>query len=112
MKLIVAVIRPFKLDDVIEALSSIGVSGVTATDVKGFGRQEVHSEVYRSAECEATSMPRVRIDAAVPDRLLGKAIEAVEKAARTGKIGDGKIFISALDQAVRVRTGETGEAAL
>ena len=112
MKLVTAVIRPSKLDDVVEALSSIGVSGFTATEVKGFGRQEGHTVVYRGAEYEVTSIPRVKIDAAIPDNLLGKVIEAVQKAARTGKIGDGKIFVSALDQAVRVRTGETNEAAL
>ena len=111
MKLIVAVIRPSKLDDVIEALSSVGVSGFTVTEAKGFGRQEGHAQVYQGAG-DVTAIPRVRIDAAIPDKLLGKAIGVVEKAARTGRVGDGKIFVSALDQAVRVRTGETNEAAL
>jgi len=112
VKLIVAVIRPSKVDGVIEALSSIGVSGCTATDVMGFGRLRGHTQVYRGAEYEVASIPRVVIDAAIPDRLVGKAIEVVERAARTGRIGDGKIFVSALDRAVRVRTGETNEAAL
>jgi len=111
MKLIVAVIRPSKLDDVIEALSSVGVSGFTVTEAKGFGRQEAHAQLYEGPE-HVTSIPRVRIDTAVPDELLGKVIEAVEKAARTGRVGDGKIFVSALDRAVRLRTGETNEAAL
>ena len=112
MKLVTAVIRPSKLDDVIEALSSIGVSGFTTTEVKGFGRWEGHTQFHRGAEYEVTSKPKVKIDTAIPDNLLDKVIEAVEKAARTGKIGDGKIFVSALCQTVRVRTGETNEAAL
>lgn len=112
MKLIAAVIRPSKLDDVIEALSAIGVSGFTVTEVKGFGRQEGHAEIYPGAEREVKSIPRVQIDTAVPDGLLDEAIQSVERAARTGKIGDGKIFVSALDRAVRVRTGETNETAL
>ena len=112
MKLIVAVIRPSKLDDVIEALSSIGVTGFTATEARGFGHQEGHAQVYQGAEYKVVSMPRIRIDAAIPDQLVAKTIEAFEKAARTGRVGDGKIFVSALDQAIRVRTGETNEAAL
>ncbi len=112
MKLVTAVIRPSKLDDVVEALSSIGVGGFTVTEVKGFGRQQGHVEVYRGAEYEATSVPEIRIDTAIPDNLLDKVIETLEQAARTGKIGDGKIFVSALDQTVRIRTGEKNEAAL
>jgi nitrogen regulatory protein P-II 2 len=112
MKLVSAVVRPFKLDDVLEALSAIGVESLTATEAKGFGQQEAHTEVDRGAEYEVTFVPRVKIDAAIPDNLLDKVIEAVGTAAKTGKIGDGKIFVSALEQAVRVRTGETSEAAL
>jgi nitrogen regulatory protein P-II 2 len=112
MKLVSAIIRPSKLDDVLEALSAIGVKGVTATEVKGFGRQDGHTEVYRGAEYEVTFVPKVKIDTAIPDNLLGQVIEAVGKAARTGKIGDGKIVVSVLEQAVRIRTGQTNEAAL
>lgn len=112
MKLVGAIVRPSKLDDVLEALSAIGVKGVTATEVKGFGRQDRHTEVYRGAEYEVTFVPKVKIDIAIPDNLLGQVIEAVGKAARTGKIGDGKIVVSALEQAVRIRTGETNDAAL
>ena len=112
MKLVSAIVRPSKLDDVLEALSAIGVNGATATEVKGFGRQDGHTEVYRGAEYEGTFVPKVKIDTAIPDNLLGQVIEAVGKAARTGKIGDGKIVVSALEQAVRIRTGETNEAAL
>ena len=112
MKLVSAVIRPYKLDDVLEALSAIGVRGFTATEVKGFGRQKGHTQFYRGAEYEVTFVPKVKIDVAIPDNLLGKVIETVEKVARTGKIGDGKIFVSDLEQTVRVRTSETDEAAL
>jgi nitrogen regulatory protein P-II 2 len=112
MKLVSAIVRPSKLDDVLEALSAIGVKSATATEVKGFGRQDGHTEVYRGVEYEVTFVPRVKIDTAIPDKLLGQVIEAVGKAARTGKIGDGKIVVSALEQAVRIRTGETNEAAL
>jgi len=110
MKLIVAVIRPSKLDDVIEALSSVGVSGFTVTEAKGFGREKSQAQLYEGPE--VLSIPRVRIDTAIPDRLLDKLIEVVENAARTGRVGDGRIFVSALDRAVRLRTGETNEAAL
>jgi nitrogen regulatory protein P-II 2 len=112
MKLVSAVIRPFKLDDVIEALSGIGVKGFTATEVKGFDRQNGRTEVYRGAEYEVTLVPKVKIEAAIPDNLLDKVIEALGRAAKTGKIGDGKIFVSVLEQAVRVRTGDRNEAAL
>jgi len=112
MKLVSAIVRPSKLDDVLEALSAIGVKGATATEVKGFGRQVGHGEVYRGAEYEVTFVPKVKVDTAIPDKLLGQVIAAVGKAARTGKIGDGKIVVSTLEQAVRIRTGETNEAAL
>ena len=112
MKLISAIVRPSKLDDVLDALSAIGVKGVTETEVKGFGRQDGHTEVYRGAEYEVTFVPKVKIDIAIPDNLLGQVIEVIGKAARTGKIGDGKIVVSALEQAVRIRTGETNDAAL
>jgi nitrogen regulatory protein P-II 2 len=112
MTLVTAVIRPSKLDDVIEALSSIGVGGFTVTEVKGFGRQAGQVEVYRGAEYEVTSVPEIEIETAIPDDLLDKVIETLERAARTGKIGDGKIFVSALEQTVRIRTGEKNEAAL
>ena len=112
MKLVTAIVRPSKLDDVIEALSSIGVRGFTVTEAKGFGREEGFIEVYRAEEYEVASTPKVRIDTAIPDDLVGKVIETVEKAARTGRIGDGKIFVAALDLTIRVRTGERDEAAL
>ena len=112
MKLVTAIIKPFKLDDVREALSEIGVQGITVTEVKGFGRQKGHTELYRGAEYVVDFLPKVKIEVAVPDDLLDQALEAITKAARTGKIGDGKIFVSALEQVVRIRTGETGEDAL
>lgn len=112
MKLIIAIIKPFKLDEVREALSNIGVQGVTVTEVKGFGRQKGHTELYRGAEYVVDFLPKMKIEAAVPAELLDQAIEAIEKAARTGKIGDGKIFVNDLAQVVRIRTGETGPAAL
>ena len=112
MKLIIAIIRPFKLDDVREALSAQGVAGITVTEVKGFGRQKGHTELYRGAEYVVDFLPKVRIDAAIPDSLLDQAIEAIEKSASTGKIGDGKIFVFDLEQVIRIRTGETGEDAL
>jgi nitrogen regulatory protein P-II 2 len=112
MKLVSAVVRPFKLDDVLEALSAIGVESFTSTEVKSFGEHETYTEVYGGAENEVTFVPRVKIDVAIPDSLLDKVIEAVGRAAKTGKISDGKIFVSVLEQAVRVRTGETNEAAL
>ncbi len=112
MKLITAVIKPFKLDEVREALSAIGVQGLTVTEVKGFGRQKGHTELYRGAEYVVDFLPKVKIEAAVADDVVERVIEAIETAARTGKIGDGKIFVSPLDQVVRIRTGETGPEAL
>ena len=112
MKLITAIIKPFKLDEVREALSSIGVQGVTVTEVKGFGRQKGHTELYRGAEYVVDFLPKVKVEVVVPDGLVDKAIEAIVKAARTGKIGDGKIFISDLNEVIRIRTGETGADAI
>ena len=112
MKLVTAVIKPFKLDEVREALSAIGVQGVTVTEVKGFGRQKGHTELYRGAEYVVDFLPKVKIEAAIADDLLDRVIEAIEKAANTGKIGDGKIFVFDLEQVVRIRTGETGAQAL
>ena len=108
MKLITAIIKPFKLDEVREALSEVGVSGITVTEVKGFGRQKGHTELYRGAEYVVDFLPKVKIEAAVEDGILERAIEAIEKAARTGKIGDGKIFVSPVEHVIRIRTGETG----
>ncbi len=112
MKMIAAVIKPFKLDEVREALSVIGVQGITVTEVRGFGRQKGHAEVYRGAEYVVDFLPKVKIEAAVADALCERAVEAIEVAARTGKIGDGKVFVYALEQVLRIRTGETGEDAL
>jgi nitrogen regulatory protein P-II 2 len=112
MKLVSAVIKPFKLDDVREALSEIGVQGITVTEVKGFGRQKGHTELYRGAEYVVDFLPKVRLDAAVSDEIVDQVIEAITNAAQTGKIGDGKIFVSGLEQVVRIRTGETGDEAL
>jgi nitrogen regulatory protein P-II 2 len=112
MKLVTAVIKPFKLDEVREALSGIGVQGITVTEVKGFGRQKGHTELYRGAEYVVDFLPKVKVEAAIPSELLDRAIEAIEKAAKTGKIGDGKIFVTELEQAIRIRTGETGTEAL
>ncbi len=112
MKLVTAIIKPFKLDDVRAALSDIGVTGITVTEVKGFGRQKGHTELYRGAEYVVDFLPKVKIEAAVPEALVERVIEAIENSARTGKIGDGKIFVSALEQIVRIRTGETGGDAL
>ncbi len=112
MKLVTAIIKPFKLDDVREALSEIGVAGVTATEVKGFGRQKGHTELYRGAEYVVDFLPKVKLEIAIDSGLLDSVIEAISKAANTGKIGDGKIFVSTLEQAVRIRTGETGPEAL
>ena len=112
MKLIIAIIKPFKLDEVREALSAIGVQGITVTEVKGFGRQKGHTELYRGAEYVVDFLPKTKIEAAVDDTILDRAIEAIETAARTGKIGDGKIFVYDLQQVVRIRTGETGKEAL
>ena len=112
MKMITAIVKPFKLDEVREALSAIGVQGVTVTEVKGFGRQKGHTELYRGAEYVVDFLPKVKIEAAVDDAIVDRVIEAIENAARTGKIGDGKIFVSSLEQVVRIRTGETGKDAL
>ena len=112
MKLVSAIIKPFKLDEVREALSAIGVQGITVTEVKGFGRQKGHTELYRGAEYVVDFLPKVKIEAALADDLLDRAIEAIEKAANTGKIGDGKIFVFDVLQVVRIRTGETGREAL
>ena len=112
MKLVTAIIKPFKLDEVREALSAIGVQGITVTEVKGFGRQKGHTELYRGAEYVVDFLPKVKVEAAVSDDILDQAIEAIEKAAATGKIGDGKIFVFDLEQAIRIRTGETGTDAL
>jgi len=112
MKLVTAIIKPFKLDDVREALSEIGVQGITVTEVKGFGRQKGHTELYRGAEYVVDFLPKVKIEVAIGSDLLDQVIEAVAKAANTGKIGDGKIFVSALEQAIRIRTGETGTDAV
>ena len=112
MKQITAIVKPFKLEEVREALAEIGVSGLTVTEVKGFGRQKGHTELYRGAEYVVDFLPKVKIEAAVKDDLLDRVIEAVEKSANTGKIGDGKIFVFDLEQVVRIRTGETGADAL
>jgi nitrogen regulatory protein P-II 2 len=112
MKIITAIIKPFKLDEVREALSDIGVQGITVTEVKGFGRQKGHTELYRGAEYVVDFLPKTKIEAAVDDDIVERAIEAIESAARTGKIGDGKIFVHDLLQVVRIRTGETGKDAL
>jgi len=112
MKLITAIIKPFKLDDVREALSEIGVSGVTATEVKGFGRQKGHTELYRGAEYVVDFLPKVKLEIAIADNIVDQAVETIVKAANTGKIGDGKIFVTNLEQIIRIRTGETGEDAI
>ncbi|NOU22760.1 MAG: P-II family nitrogen regulator [Methyloglobulus sp.] len=112
MKLITAIIKPFKMDDVREALSEIGVAGVTATEVKGFGRQKGHTELYRGAEYVVDFLPKVKLEIAVSDDVVDKAVETIVNAANTGKIGDGKIFVTTLDQVIRIRTGETGEDAI
>ena len=112
MKMVTAIVKPFKLDEVREALSAIGVQGVTVTEVKGFGRQKGHTELYRGAEYVVDFLPKVKIEAAVDDSVVDRVIEAIEAAARTGKIGDGKIFVTSLEQVVRIRTGETGKDAL
>ena len=112
MKMVSAVIKPFKLDEVREALSSMGVQGITVTEVKGFGRQKGHTELYRGAEYVVDFLPKVKLETAVADDLVERVIEAIEGAARTGKIGDGKIFVTSLEQVVRIRTGETGQEAL
>ena len=112
MKQITAIIKPFKLEEVREALGEVGVSGLTVTEVKGFGRQKGHTELYRGAEYVVDFLPKVKIEAAVDDSIVDRVIEAIEGSARTGKIGDGKIFVSTLEQVVRIRTGETGKDAL
>ena len=112
MKLITAIIKPFKLDDVREALSEVGVQGMTVTEVKGFGRQKGHTELYRGAEYVVDFLPKVKIEAAIDDALQDQIIEAISKSANTGKVGDGKIFVTALEEAVRIRTGETGPGAV
>lgn len=112
MKLITAIIKPFKLDDVREALSDIGVQGVTVTEVKGFGRQKGHTELYRGAEYVVDFLPKVKIEVGISDAIVDQTIEAISRAAHTGKIGDGKIFVTTLEQAVRIRTGETGDEAI
>ncbi|NBR30426.1 MAG: P-II family nitrogen regulator [Betaproteobacteria bacterium] len=112
MKLVTAIIKPFKLDEVREALSAIGVQGVTVTEVKGFGRQKGHTELYRGAEYVVDFLPKVKIEAAIKSEMLDQVVEAIEKSANTGKIGDGKIFVFELEQVYRIRTGETGSDAL
>jgi nitrogen regulatory protein P-II 1 len=112
MKLIAAIIKPFKLDEVREALAEIGVSGLTVTEVKGFGRQKGHTELYRGAEYVVDFLPKIRVEVVVPAEMVEGAIDAIVKAAHTGKIGDGKIFVTAVEQAIRIRTGESGTDAL
>jgi nitrogen regulatory protein P-II 2 len=112
MKLVTAIIKPFKLDEVREALAAVGVQGITVTEVKGFGRQKGHTELYRGAEYVVDFLPKVKVEAAIRDELLDQVIETIEKAASTGKIGDGKIFVFDVEQVIRIRTGETGEEAL
>lgn len=112
MKLVTAIIKPFKLDDVRESLSDIGISGITVTEVKGFGRQKGHTELYRGAEYVVDFLPKIRLEVAVDDSLVDQVIDAISSAAKTGKIGDGKIFVYQLDQVIRIRTGESGSEAL
>ena len=112
MKMITAVIKPFKLDDVREALSNLGVQGITVSEVKGFGRQKGHTELYRGAEYVVDFLPKVKIEAAMSDEMVEEAVEAITAAANTGKIGDGKIFITSIEETIRIRTGETGAEAL
>ena len=112
MKLIMAVIKPFRLDDVRDALSEIGIKGMTVTEVKGFGRQKGHTELYRGAEYAVDFLPKIKLEVAVPSDLVNRVIESITTAAQTGKIGDGKIFVSEIEQAIRIRTGETGPEAL
>jgi nitrogen regulatory protein P-II 2 len=112
MKLVTAIIKPFKLDEVREALAAVGVQGITVTEVKGFGRQKGHTELYRGAEYVVDFLPKVKVEAAIRDDLLDQVIETIEKGASTGKIGDGKIFVFDVEQVIRIRTGETGEEAL
>ena len=112
MKKIEAIVKPFKLDEVREALSELGVTGLTVTEVKGFGRQKGHTELYRGAEYVVDFLPKVKVEVVLADTMVDRAIEAIVKAARTGKIGDGKIFVTSVDQVIRIRTGESGEAAV
>ena len=112
MKMVTAIIKPFKLDEVREALSAIGVQGITVTEVKGFGRQKGHTELYRGAEYVVDFLPKVKIEAAVDDAVVDRVIEAIESSARTGKIGDGKIFVTSVERVVRIRTGEQDEVAV
>ncbi|MGB8636374.1 MAG: P-II family nitrogen regulator [Rhodanobacteraceae bacterium] len=112
MKLITAIIKPFKLDDVREALSEVGVQGITVTEVKGFGRQKGHTELYRGAEYVVDFLPKIKVDVAVTDALVEQVLEAIQQSARTGKVGDGKIFVSELSQVIRIRTGELDGDAL
>ncbi len=112
MKLIIAVIKPFKLEEVKEALAEAGIEGMTVTEVKGFGRQKGHTEIYRGSEYTVDFLPKVKIEVAVSDVMAGKAVEAIMKAAKTGKIGDGKVFVSPIENAIRIRTEETGEHAV
>ena len=112
MKQITAIIKPFKLDEVREALADVGVTGLTVTDVKGFGRQKGHTELYRGAEYVVDFLPKIKVQTVVPESMVERAIDAITRAARTGKIGDGKIFVQPIEQVVRIRTGETGESAI
>ncbi len=112
MKLVSAIVKPFKLDDVREALSDIGVQGITVTEVKGFGRQKGHTELYRGAEYVVDFLPKVKLEVVIKDDLTDSVVEAISKAANTGKIGDGKIFVSSVEQAIRIRTGESGDDAI
>lgn len=112
MKIVMAIIKPFKLDEVREALTAVGIEGLTVTEVKGYGRQKGHTEIYRGAEYEVAFLPKVKIEVAVTTERVEQAVEAISAAARTGQIGDGKIFVTALEQALRIRTGETGTDAL
>ena len=112
MKLVTAIVKPFKLDDVREALSEIGVQGITVTEVKGFGRQKGHTEIYRGAEYAVDFLPKIKLELVLPDALVEQAVETIIQAAHSGKIGDGKIFVSSIEQAIRIRTGETGADAV
>jgi nitrogen regulatory protein PII len=112
MKLIIAVIKPFKLEEVKEALAAVGIQGMTVTEVKGFGRQKGHTEIYRGSEYTVDFLPKVKLELAVADEVAGRAVDAIVRAAKTGKIGDGKVFVQPLDEVVRIRTDERGEAAL
>lgn len=112
MKLITAIIKPFKLEEVKEALSEIGVEGMTVTEVKGFGRQKGHTEIYRGSEYTVDFLPKVKVEIAVPDDVVGKAVDTIVEAAKTGKIGDGKVFVTALEEAIRIRTDERGDTAI